>query len=67
MAEFRKTEGGGLEVLSGGVWTTVPPEAAAEIERLSASLKFSSEQIAVLREETDELSDEVSDLRSRFC
>jgi hypothetical protein len=37
-AEFRATPSGGLEVLSAGVWTHVPQEAAAEIERLAKML-----------------------------
>jgi hypothetical protein len=38
MAEFRKTPGGGLEVKQHGVWTHVPPAAAAEIARLTVEL-----------------------------
>lgn len=38
MAEFRNTHGGGVEVLSHGVWRGVPSEAAAEIASLRAKL-----------------------------
>ena len=64
MAEFRKTNTCGVEVLSKGVWTTVPPEAADEINRLRALLAIAAEVLEDLGACADPNCDEANCLHA---